>query len=263
MAARSEFIAALREELPDAIKVLCGTQQEEATANALREELPDTIKVLQSGNVAPVDLPQSTIGPGIGVFSRYAKVLEADGSSMSVSDALAVINEVLDDVLLGEETELDSDTRFALAWYAQHGFEQGPFGDADSIARAKNTAVGGVVKAGIGEASAGKFRLYDRSELDPDWNPASDFRLTAWEALQHLAARLEVSESKAAELLVSLSEVGGEAGDRARQLAYLLHQIANDNGWNEEASVYNGLAATWPRLLANAPQMIERELGKQ
>ncbi len=220
LASRSEFIAALRSELPDAIRVL------------------------QSGNIAPVDLPQSTIGPGISVFSRYAKVVEADGSSMPVSDALAMINQVLDDVLYGEESDLDAETRFALAWYAQHGFETGPFGDADSIARAKGTAVEGVVRAGVGESSGGKFRLYRRGELDSDWDPAGDPRLVAWESLQHLVARLERSESQAARLLARL----GDVGDRARGLAYLLHKIASDNEWAEEALVYNGLISAWTVL---------------
>ena len=223
---------------------------------ALQNELPGAVKLLVSGNIAPVDLPQSTIGPGIGVFSRYARVVEANGEPMPVSDALAIINKVLDEVLYGEESELDAETRFALAWYAQHGFESALFGDAESIAKAKNTAVEGVIQAGIGESVAGKFRLYARSELDPTWDPTTDARLTAWEALQHLAKRLESSESQAAALLERL----GAVADGARQLAYLLHKIANDNGWNEEASVYNGLAATWPRLLALSPKMIEDEL---
>ncbi len=225
---------------------------------ALREELPDAIKVMQSGNIAPVDLPQSTIGPGIGVFSRYSKVVEADGSSMPVSDALAVINEVLDDVLHGEESELDSDTRFALAWYEQHGFESGPFGDADSIARAKNTAVEGVAEADIGESPGGKFRLFGRSELNENWDPASDTRPTVWEALQHLVARLERSESQAAELLRGLRRLG-DVGDRARQLAYLLHKIASDKRWADEALAYNNLISTWPvlRELASKSEQLQ------
>ena len=218
---------------------------------ALRGELPQAIKVLQSGNIAPVDLPQSTIGPGIAVFSRYAKVVEASGKQMPVSDALAIINEVLDDVLHGEESELDPDTRFALAWYEQHGFEPAPFGDADSIARAKNTSVEGVARAGVGESSGGKFRLYRRSELEEDWDPASDSRLTAWEALQHLAVRLERSESQAIDLLARL----GSTADAARQLAYLLHKIASDNRWAEEALTYNNLITVWP-ILRRDPQLI-------
>ena len=125
---------------------------------ALRQELPEAVRVLQSGNIAPVDMAQSTIGPGIKVFSRYARVVEADGSSMPVSAALAIINDVLGEVLDGEEAELDADTRFALTWFAEHGYNPGPSGDADSVARAKNTSLGGIKAAGVGEARAGKFR---------------------------------------------------------------------------------------------------------
>ena len=164
---------------------------------ALRSELPEAVRVLQSGNIAPVDMAQSTIGPGIKVFSRYARVVEADGSSMPVSAALAIINDVLGEVLDGEEAELDADTRFALTWFAEHGYDPGPSGDADSVARAKNTSLAGIEESGIGEARAGKFRLYERSELDPDWSPVHDDRFTVWEATQHLAAALERSESEA------------------------------------------------------------------
>ena len=157
---------------------------------ALRRELPEAVRLLQSGNIAPVDMAQSTIGPGIKVFSRYARVVEADGSSMPVSAALAIINDVLGEVLDGEEAELDTDTRFALTWFAEHGYSPGPSGDADSVARAKNTSLAGIEASGIGEARAGKFRLYERGELDPGWSPAHDDRLTVWEATQHLAAAL-------------------------------------------------------------------------
>jgi putative DNA methylase len=215
---------------------------------ALRQELPDAARLLQSGNIAPVDMAQSTIGPGIKVFSRYARVVEADGSSMPVSAALAIINDVLGEVLDGEDAELDADTRFALAWFAEHGYDPGPSGDADSVARAKNTSLVGIEESGIGEARAGKFRLYERSELPPDWSPVQDDRFTVWEATQHLAAALERSESEAAELL----HVLGGNGDRARQLAYLLYQKANDKGWASEAGAYNGLITAWPSLRSGA-----------
>ena len=215
---------------------------------ALRQELPEAVRLLQSGNIAPVDMAQSTIGPGIKVFSRYARVVEADGSSMPVSAALAIINDMLGEVLDGEEAELDTDTRFALTWFTQHGNSPGPSGDADSVARAKNTSLAGIEASGIGEARAGKFRLYERSELDPSWSPAHDDRLTVWEATQHLAAALERSESEAAELMHTL----GGYGDRARQLAYLLYQKANDKGWAAEAGAYNGLITAWPNLRTGA-----------
>lgn len=213
---------------------------------ALRQELPGAVRVLQSGNIAPVDLAQSTIGPGIKVFSRYAKVVEADGSPMSVSDALAIINDVLGEVLDGEEAELDRDTRFAVTWYAQHGYNPGNAGDADAQSRAKNTSLSGIESAGIGEARSGKFRLFERSELAQDWDPGDDDRLTVWEATQHLVSALERSETDAAHLLHRM----GGYGDRARQLAYVLFQKATDRGWAEEAGAYNGLITAWPSLQA-------------
>lgn len=213
---------------------------------ALRAELPDAVRILQSGNIAPVDMAQSTIGPGIKVFSRYVKVVEADGSSMSVSDALAIINDVLGEVLDGEEAELDRDTRFAVTWYTQNGYNPGRSGDADAQARAKNTSLTGIEDSGIGEARGGQFRLFERSEMNPDWDPVSDDRRTVWEATQYLVAALDRSETEAAELL---HRMGGYA-DRARQLAYVLFQKATDKGWAEEAGAYNGLITAWPSLQA-------------
>jgi putative DNA methylase len=180
------------------------------------------------------------------VFSRYAKVVEADGSAMHVGDALEVINDVLGEVLDGEEAELDADTRFAAAWYSQFGYSAASSGEADTLARAKNTSLTGIADADIGEARAGSFRLFRRDELNADWTPAGDKRLTVWEATHHLIAALERSETEAAELL---HRMGGYA-DRARQLAYVLFQKATDNRWAEEAGSYNGLIAAWPTLQA-------------
>ena len=211
---------------------------------ALRDELPGAVRTLQSGNITPVDMAQATIGPGIQVFSRYAKVVEADGSSMSASNALAVINDVLGEVLDGEEAELDPYTRFAAVWYEQHGYNPGPSGDADGLARAKNTSLDAVENSGLGEAHAGSFRLFERHELDPGWSPIDDDTLTVWEAAQHLVAALERSESEAAELMAKL----GGYSERARSLAYVLFQKATDRGWAEEAGAYNGLIVAWPVL---------------
>ena len=213
---------------------------------ALRRELPEAVRVLQQGDVAPVDMAQSTIGPGMKVFSRYAKVVETDGSAMPVREALAVINDVLGEVLDGEEADLDPDTRFALAWYAQHGFEPGPAGDADGLARAKNTSLEGIERSGIGAARAGQFRLHGRHELDPEWSPDTDPRLTVWEAVQHLAAALERSQAEAVRLLHRL----GGYGHRARQLAYLLYRKADQAGRTDEAIAYNALIVAWPALTA-------------
>lgn len=213
---------------------------------ALRAELPEAVRILQSGNIAPVDIPQSTIGPGIGVFSRYSKVVESDGSAMSVSAALSIINDELGEILDGEESELDADSRFALTWYSQYGYNPSSSGTAGDIARAKNTSLDGIRSAGIGETREGKFRLFERSELPTGWSPTDDARLTVWEATQHLIAALERSETEAAELLHRL----GGYGERARVLAYLLFKKATDKGWAAEAGVYNGLIAAWPALRA-------------
>jgi putative DNA methylase len=225
---------------------------------ALRDELPAAVQVLQSGNIAPVDMAQSAIGPGIKVFSRFAKVVEADGSAMPVSAALAIINNILGEILDGEEADLDADTRFAVTWYSQYGYNPASSGDADTLAKAKVTSLSGIADAGIGEARAGAFRLFERSELDTDWTPVGDDRLTVWEATQYLILALERSESEAAELL---RQLGGFA-DRARQLAYLLFQKATDKGWADEAASYNGLITAWPTL-QTAPAPIEETQDEQ
>jgi putative DNA methylase len=212
---------------------------------ALRAELAPAVRLLQIQNIAPVDLAQSAIGPGIAIFSRYAKVIEADGKAMRVRTALGLINEVLAEVLSGEESEFDADTRFALTWFEQFGHNPGPFGDADLLARAKDTTVGGVAEAGVVVSRDGKVRLVERSELPSNWDPAKDERLTVWEAAQHLIRAVELSEIEAAALLTRL---GGGLGDRARQLAYLLYGICDRKKWADEAGAYNMLVTAWPEI---------------
>ena len=213
--------------------------------SVLRDELPSAIQLLREQNIAPVDLAQSAIGPGMRIFSRYSQVVETDGSAMQVRAALAHINEVLGEVLSEEEAELDADSQFALTWYEQFGYEPGPFGDADVLAKAKVTAVSGVVEAGIAESRGGKVRLLRREELEDDWSPVEDRRRTDWEAVQHLVRLLDRSEPEAAGLLRQL----GDLADRARQLAYLLYAVCDKKGWSEEAVAYNGLIAVWPELV--------------
>jgi putative DNA methylase len=152
----------------------------------LKSELPSALRHLQQGNIAPVDLAQAAIGPGMGIFSRYARVIEADGRPMTVRTALGLINHVLDETLAEQEADFDAETRWALAWFEQHGMNPGPFGVAETLSKAKNTAVNGLVTAGILSSRAGKVRLLDRNELPVDWNPATDRRLTVWEVTQHL-----------------------------------------------------------------------------
>jgi putative DNA methylase len=220
---------------------------------ALRNEMEPAVRILQLENIAPVDLAQSAIGPGIAIFSRFAKVIEADGKDMTVRTALGLINEILSEVLSGEESEFDADTRFALTWYEQFGHNPGPFGDADLLARAKDTTVVGVCEAGVALSRDGKVRLLERSELPEGWDPAHDSRLTVWETVQHLVRAVGSSETEAAALLARL---GQGLGERSRQLAYLLYGICDKKKWAEDATAYNMLVMAWPEIsrLATATQ---------
>ena len=220
--------------------------------SALKAELPDALRHLQRGNIAPVDLAQASIGPGMAVFSRYAKVLEADGSTMSVRTALGLINQALDQVVAEQEGEFDVDTRWAIAWFSEAGMEAGEFGRAELLSKAKNTSVQGMVEAGILEARAGKVRLLRREELDSTWDPATDARLTVWEMTQHLIRRLDDGEASAAALARRL----GANAEVARDLAYRLYLVCERKKWAQEALAYNTLVVAWPqikRLAASEP----------
>ncbi|HEU4398254.1 MAG TPA: DUF1156 domain-containing protein [Actinomycetota bacterium] len=219
---------------------------------AMKAELPLALRHLQQGNIAPVDLAQAAIGPGMEVFSRYAKVLEADGEAMTVRTALGLINRVLDETLAEQDADLDAETRWALAWFQQHGMNPGPFGLAETLSKAKNTAVNGLVTAGIITSKAGKVRLLDRDELLPTWDPATDRRPTVWEVAQHLIRALDTGgEAKAAELL---QQVGGGPGETARELAYRLYTLCERKRWANEALAYNALVVSWPEIVRLAAE---------
>ena len=210
----------------------------------LVSELPKSISNLQKGSIAPVDLTQATIGPGISVFSAYEKVIEADGSTMKVATALQIINEVVDEILSGEETDLDAETRFAFSWYTANGFDPGLSGDAINISNARNVSLDGIARAGVIEAVGGNTRLLQRSELPEDWDPTTDTTLTVWECTQHLIKRLEEQgESAAADLLHKM----GPRAEAARGLAYRLYEHCKIKD-TEEARAYNGLVIAWPEL---------------
>lgn len=211
----------------------------------LRTELPAALKALQRGNIAPVDMAQASIGPGMAIFSRHSRVLEADGTPMTVRTALQLINQALDEYLTEQEGEFDGDTRFALTWFETRAYETGPFGEAEVLAKARNVSVAGVAEAGILHSAAGKVRLLRRDELPDDWDPEDDRRLTVWEAAQHLIKRLETrGEQAAAELLAHLRA----KATPARDLAYRLYTTCERKGWAEEARSYNGLVVAWPEL---------------
>jgi putative DNA methylase len=220
---------------------------------ALKRELPDALKKLQHGNIAPVDFAQASIGPGMAIFSRYAKVLEADGQPMSVRAALQTINQELDAYLIAQEGESDRDTRFCLAWFEQYGMNEGSFGEADVLARAKGTAVDGLVKAGVVHSKAGKVRLLKRAEYPEQWNPGLDHRVTVWECAQHLIRRLH-ADTGGIEAAAKLVNELGSASEDARALAYRLYSICERKKWAEEALAYNTLVVEWPAIQDKAAQ---------
>jgi putative DNA methylase len=226
--------------------------------SALKAELPGALAHLQRGNIAPVDLAQAAIGPGMAVFTRFSKVLDAQGNPLSVREALALINQVLDEVLGEQESDFDADSRWALAWFEHAGFAEAEYGVAETLSKAKNTSVAGLVEAGFLKSSLGKVRLLKPHELAPDWDPDSDRRLTVWETVHQLVRALEKGGDLAAAALVA--KLGSKA-ETARELSYRLYTICERKKRAAEALSYNALVQSWPeitRLAREGPKSAER-----
>ncbi len=237
----SSIVLVCRRLNPDAPNV---TRREFLTI--LKAELPEALKHLQNSNIAPVDLAQAAIGPGMAVYTRYSKVLNAEGKAMTVHEALTLINQTLDEVLAEQEGDFDADTRWALAWFEQYGFDMGEYGVAETPSKAKNTSVSGMVEAGILESKAGKVRMLRPAELPPNWDPTQDERLTVWEIVHHLIRVLEAGgETAAAELVAKL----GSKADTARELAYRLYVSCERKKRTSEALSYNALVQSWPEIM--------------
>lgn len=227
--------------------------------NQLKTELPDALKHLQHSNIAPVDLAQAAIGPGMAVFTRYSKVIDSEGNAMTVREALALINQVLDEVLAEQEGDFDADSRWALSWFEQYGFSEGEYGVAETLSKAKNTSVSGMVEAGILASKAGKVRLLRPEELPADWDPVKDPRLTVWETVHHLIRTLEAGgESAAAELVAKL----GSKADTARELAYRLYTLCERKKRANEALSYNALVQSWPEILRLSKDEVKLPKGQ-
>lgn len=219
---------------------------------ALKAELPEALAHLQAGNIAPVDLAQAAIGPGMGVFTRYARVVDADGKSMAVREALRLINDTLDEVLAEQEGDFDADTRWALAWFEQMGFCEGEYGVAETLSKAKNTSVTGMVEAGFLASCGGKVRILRPAEMPADWDPTTDTRLTVWEMVHHLVRVLESGgERGAAELAARL----GSQAEVARELAYRLYNLCERKRRAPEALAYNALVQSWPEIMRLAREV--------
>jgi putative DNA methylase len=238
--------------LASSIVLVCRTSVDGAAittrrefAAALRSELPKALADLQRGNTAPVDLAQAAIGPGMAVYTRYAKILDAEGHALTVREALALINQTLDEALAEQEGDFDSDSRWALAWFEESGFADGEYGVAETLSKAKNTSVQGLVEAGILKSSRGKVRLLKPNELPDDWDPSKDPRLSAWEVVHHLVRALESGgEGAAADLVTRL----GVRAETARELAYRLYALCERKKRADEAVAYNGLVQSWPEI---------------
>lgn len=229
----------------------------------LRRELPPALRHLQQGNVAPVDFAQAAIGPGMAVYSRYSRILESNGLPMSVRAALGLINQVKDEVLGEAEADYDPYTRWAVAWYDQHGFAAGEFGDANTLANAHAVAVSGLKDAGLVHSGEGEVRLLKPEELETNWEPGEDARATIWEMTHQLVRRYFVDKAGDAETAAFLSKLGA-TGESARDLAYRLYSIAERRKRSQDAQGYNALVLGWPelaRLAQTAPSMpIQAEL---
>ena len=254
----NRMVASGTNALANSVVLVC--RKKESTAEivtraefirALKRELPPSIAELQAANIAPADMPQSAIGPGMGVFSRYRSVLESDDNPMSVKAALQLINRELDEYLGGIQGEFDADTRFAITWFEQNGLKAGDYGTANNIATARGISVESVKHAGIVESQAGKVRVLQRDELDDKWEPGADQHLTIWECLQHLVRQHEkdgISHATA----VLLKKIGDKA-EAVKDLAYVLYDIsANKRQDAKEATAYNALIADWTELSRQA-----------
>lgn len=225
--------------------------------NALKAELPRALKQLQHGSIAPVDLAQASIGPGMGIYSRYSRVEESNGALLGVRAALQLINRALDEVLAEQEGEYDAETRWAVAWFEQFAMGESAYGVAETLSKAKNVAIENLREAGILESKAGKVRLLKREELAKGWNPRNHPHLTVWEVMQRMIYGLQEGkgEIEAGNILRDV----GEIGEIARDLAYRLYTVCERKGWTQEALAYNSLVVSWSQI----SQLAQRQASDQ
>lgn len=255
MANRS--IASGTNALASSIVLVCRKRPQDARSvtrrefiNALHREMRPALEKLQSANIAPVDLAQSAIGPGIGVYSRYKSVLEADGKPMSVRAALQIINQELDSFYNEQEGELDRESRFCVELFSQYAFNNIKFGDADILARAKNTSVQALADRGVMMAAKGQVRLLTREEIPEKVNSSEE---CTWLLTQQLARAMEKGGVKECAQIVM--NIFGSNGENAKALAYRLYTICERKNWAQEGYAYNNLVVAWPDIQSMAAQM--------
>ncbi|MGW4638429.1 DUF1156 domain-containing protein [Sphaerisporangium sp. NPDC004334] len=215
--------------------------------SALKGELPGALRDLQQGGVAPVDLAQAAIGPGMATFSRYAQVTEADGSPMRVRAALMLINQILAEVLSDQEGDFDSDTRFCVKWFESYGFDEGVYGVAETLSKATNTSVEGLSRAGVLRSRDNRVQLFGPEDLTPSYDPQMDDRVSVWEVVMHLAKRLDEQGIEAAGQLMAAAKMRIDL-DTAKELAYLLFSICERRNWAKTALLFNALGSEWTEI---------------
>lgn len=267
---RTRQVAMGTNALASSIVLACRPRSDDAPIATLREfnatlssDLSPALNAMITGHIAPVDLAQSVIGPGMAVFSRYAKVVEPDGSDMTVRRALELINNAVETYMAEREGSMDRDTQFCLHWFEEHGFHEGPYGQAEVLARAKDVGVEALARGGVLKSGQGKVQLIDPDSYVrrvEDYDPTQDTRISTWEACHYLAAAIAPphgSEEMAGRLARRL---GGLAND-ARDLAYRLYAICEQKGWSAEGQAYNLLADSWPAIQAAAANYGEETQG--
>jgi len=274
---RSEQVGRMRDAnsnaLASSIVLACRPRPEDApviTRRAflmtLKQELPGALRAMMQGAVAPVDLAQAAIGPGMSIFSRYSSVRQADGSEMSVRDALLLINATLDEVIDEQEADFDPDTSFCVKWYRQFAWGTEPFGVADQLSRSSGTSAEALARGGIFEAKGGKARLLAPSELESAWDPAKDDRVSVWEATIRLAAIMgKHGQDQVAALLPAVQTK--VALDQVKELGFLLYHEAERKGNAQDALLFNGLVSSWNdigdqarRMASHAPRATQESL---
>jgi putative DNA methylase len=224
--------------------------------NTLKSKLENAILAMMESDITPVDLQQSAIGPGMAVFTQYAKVLESDGSAMTVRTALQLINAELDSIQENSDIEMDSDTRFCIQWFDTYGFDEKTYGDAETLAHAKDISVQGLVISGVFIADSGKAKLKHWSKMPSDWDPRTDERLTLWECTHHMVRELidgdgQLGAAKLAKVM------GSQKADEAKELAYQLYHICDKRSWAKYAGDYNTLVSNWADIKSEIPNISE------
>jgi putative DNA methylase len=264
---RQRMIAMGTNALASYIVLACRPRPEDALQTdrrgfvaELKRELPTAFKRLQQGNIPPVDFAQAAIGPGMAIYSRFTRVLEASGRPMTVRTALALINKTLTEVLSEREDEFDSETRWAITWFDQHRFNEGDYGEAELLSKAKVTSVDGLVEAGLVYARRGRVRLLRPDELRKDWNLETDGRLTVWE-MTHQLLRVYYYEKAGDVATADLLRGLGSRGELARDLAYRLFDLSDKKSGSQEAQAYNALVLGWPEIARLARVAVPQQAG--